>query len=213
MALLLALPVLGAFDLAGHEVSQWFVTNLRYALHWYVFLALALMAAAEALLGHCRPGRAVLAVAVVFLCLWTYDVTLRSWARNVWPQDYVERRMQPVLAASAAVTPYRLVLEDARWNYYLGNRHAVMYSLATRPLFIARTDAEFDAGMARLGAAGFMLVTQSLEPLWLRSSLAGYLERNACRVDLSVSQQTLFLLRANLGVKECGDLARLVARP
>lgn len=193
IALVAALPVLGAFDLAGYQVSQWFVTNTRYALHWYVLLAVAVLAplAVGARLPLANAGRLVLLLA---LCLGGWYFTLQGWYRNTWPAEYVDRRLEPVRAGIAAIGGRRLLLEDARWNYYLGERHVVMYASPTRALFLADTDERIDAALRDLGVAGLLLGTSSLQGWWSHAPLLGYLERHACRLDLKEPGQSLFLL-------------------
>jgi len=197
VTLVLALPVLGAFDLFGYEVSQWFVTNQRYALHWYFFLALALLAPVVLIDGRLRRPRTwAPALVLAVLCAGTWHFTLRDWYRNTWDLSFVENRLHVVRTAEQLIPAGRLVLEDARWNYYLGNRHAVMYAPATRGLFLARTDDQAEQALRELGAAGLLLTTSLLGPWWSHSAMHRLVENRGCRLDLEGSDQTLYLLPA-----------------
>lgn len=206
VTLVLALPVLGAFDLFGYQVSQWFVTNKRYALHWYFFLSLALLVPLVLIDGGLqRPRTWAPALALAVLCAGTWHFTLKSWYRNTWGLSFVDKRLHVVRAAEQLVPAGRLVLEDARWNYYLGNRHAVMYAPATRGLFLARTDDQAEQAMRELGAVGLLLATSSLGPWWSHSAIHRLMESRGCRLDLEGSDQTLYLLPA-LAQLDCAAL-------
>lgn len=204
--LAIALPVLGAFDFGSYQVSQWFVTNQRYALHWYLFLALALAAPLATL----KPARAWLRpVLLALLCIAAYALTLRTWYRNTWDFQFVADRLQPMLAVQPLLGDRRLVLEDARWNYYLDNRHVVMYARATAPLFSSAPGDAMDQALATLRIGGAVLQTASLKDWWAHSHLLAHFNRvGACRIDFVATAQTLFLLPSVAEAKICEELRR-----
>jgi hypothetical protein len=210
-ALVIALPVLGVFDVAGFEVSQWFVTNQRYALHWYIFLAAALAAPFAVPRGAIHRAQPW---ALVLLCLATAFFTLKNWYRNSWDMTFVDERLRAAKASEQVLGSQRLLLEDARWNYYLGNRHLVMYSRATAPTFRAQPGEAMETALNAMGAGGALLTTSSLDSWWSLSTLMTHFEASgACRIDLRESGQTLYL-RASVAPPElCNHLRRKLVSP
>lgn len=205
IALFVALPVIGVFDVGGYQLSQWFVTNQRYLLHWYVYLMLPLVGVLVwgQRLFPAPFGRWIAALALAALCAACYLATVSRWYQNTWDHRFVEARIGPMRQALEAIRSDRLVLEDARWNYYLGNRHVVMYATPTKSLFAAQSEQQFEQAFRQLGAGGVVLVARSLDVWWAHSPLSGYLEAHACRTDLGDTGLVLFLLRSDLRAGAC----------
>lgn len=185
-------PSLGLFDLLGYPVSEWFVTNLRYLLHWYPFLAVVLMTGVALVIGWStfdwRKGTLVVSAA-----LTCYLFTLRNWPVNHWGPEMVLAYIQDLQQAATVVAPKRLLMEDARWNYYLGNRHAVMFSKPTAALLIPREPEQIRAALATMQIGGVVLVSSSVPKIWQFSPLYQLL---ACESESRVRNKcfTLFLI-------------------
>lgn len=69
VALILILPFTGLLDWKRCLLSHFFVTNIRYSLYWYPFLALSMCAVATKAAGHIRPENAYIAFTALVIVL------------------------------------------------------------------------------------------------------------------------------------------------
>lgn len=198
VALFVALPVVGMFDLGSYKVSEWLVTNQRYLLHWYIFLMVPILGALRMLerLPHQGIRRWFRVASVPAICAICYLFTLSGWYQNRWDDQFVSDRVEPIRRVSEVIHPGRLVLEDARWNYYLDNHHVVMYSTPTRVLFAATTSEEFEQAFRALDAGGVVLKVSSLDSWWRHGRLLPYLEQHGCRRDIGTTGLVIYSLRS-----------------
>jgi hypothetical protein len=202
--LALLLPVLGVFDfgtsaLTGTSLSQWFQMNFRYFLHWYP-IAAAVVAAVVQLVWHetkrfAFPGRFFVKVSVAagfaLIAVAGFTETGR------WDDlgDASDIRVRKAVEALTAATSGggTLILEDLRYNYYLGNRAVVMYSRPTVPLIQARSAEQARVELRRLGAGAVAVQTRQIVGWWDQIPLWHVLsDPQFARVDYSDDNLTIF---------------------
>lgn len=209
IAIVVAAPVLGVFDIAGNEVSQWFVTNTRYALHWYIFMVVVIMAPLSAIVRERSASRLAtnsLHGLIAALCIMATFWTLTGWYRNTWSAQYVDETLANIRTAEGLIGDRRLVIEDARWNYYLEEKLVVMYSLPTRSLFTAKSDPEIETALRDLNLAGMVLSLSSIDRWWKYSPIYAYMSGHACGLRLPEKDQILFVVENLVPAGTCASL-------
>jgi hypothetical protein len=190
--LFLALPVLmlfvqfiGLIDWFGYRVSDWFITNKRYVLHWNVataaFLGFLVARCAMWLAERSEAlGAGLLLLVSTASSVAAGHLVDSQWYRNTWLRDYPYETLKNVMTASAGVgSNERLLLEDARWNWYLGNRHVLLYSRPTASLFKTSNCDELEGKLAGLQIGAVVLSKSSLETLWQNSTMFACLNGEA----------------------------------
>ena len=190
IALGLVAPLTGWFDIEPYRISDWFVENLRYTLHWYPWLALAVVACMLIVGERCaargqKAARvmAVLSLLVVLaysaLALHTLSVRwrgepARSAARQAFGQQLeLLQKLNHELALGQ-----RLCLDDVGYQYYLGNRALILGAKSSWPLLRAGDDTQV---AARLDALAIGAV------VFKKASLPGWYERLPLYQSLSSS--------------------------
>jgi hypothetical protein len=118
----------------------------------------------------------------VVLCLCAGQTLEKQWYRNTWGPEYLETTLHNVRIAERNLEPeHRLLLEDARWNWYLGNKHLLMYTRPTHPLFRAESCVEVGSLLLQLRVGGVVLVKSSLDEWWADSVLLDCLQNDEFR--------------------------------
>ena len=136
-----------------------------------------------------------LAIAVAAAATWSVQ---RGWYRNTWTDQYIATQLKNALPARDRLPPNtRFLLEDARWNWYLGNQHMVLYSKSTRALFTAKNAAEVESALRNAGVGGVILLKGSLDQWWKGSTLLEFLEGGrAMRVAPDDENFAIYVLRS-----------------
>jgi hypothetical protein len=179
------LPVLGAFDLFGFKFSEWFVRNFRYAVHWYGFAAVLLAglltwgrSVAEKS-GNDRSGRAwragfaLFTISAAFLAIRTVNT---SWTISTWEEaGFAEDIAMLQDTLEQLPEGKNLLLDDLKYNYYLGNRAVLLYSFPTWPLIQARSEGEAGQALDRLKIGSVALMEKNISGWWDRIPLYDYL--------------------------------------
>ncbi len=167
----------GLIDWFGYRVSDWFITNKRYVLHWNavnaVFLAFSVVALGWWLVErYGKRGWVVPVLVSVLFSLGAGTVLDSVWYRNTWGREYPAELLTNVVKAQEQLgTRERLLLEDARWNWYLGNQELLLYTHPTHRLFQATSCGEFSQSLSTLRVGGVVLGQSSLGNLWKDSTL------------------------------------------
>jgi len=171
----LVAPLSGLFDIEPYRLSDWFVENLRYALHGYPLLAATLVAAL--LLPGARTPRAARATTVVTLVLvlaygalavhslwhWRGDAARLASTRALDTQLELLNRLEAALPQGQ-----RLCLDDFGYNYYLDNRALILGARASWPILRAADAAEATARFDALGIGAVVLKKSSIPAWWER---------------------------------------------
>jgi tetratricopeptide (TPR) repeat protein len=188
MLLAIFLPFTGLVDSGVYQFSTTSVANPRYALHWYPFAAitLAMLCAHgyEVLLRrHAGNAKGLLAATALALLVLvaaytacrTVDTdwrTTASWDEGAWFAENVE----PLQAVTGWLkTGERLVLDDDRYNYYLGGKAVVMYTRPTWGLIRARSEGEVESELEALDIGAVALDEQFVGGWWELTALFSYL--------------------------------------
>ena len=175
--LALIAPLSGVFDVEPYRISDWFVENLRYGLHWYPLLAVALVACvvqgSESWGVRSRWGTRsarvfVLTVAVSYGALAVYTVgerwrgdTHRAGARRA-----LELQLELLTGLSRDLAPgQRLCLDDFGFQYYLRDRVLILGAKPSWPLLRAADTAQAEESLDQL-AVGAVVLRKASIPNW-----------------------------------------------
>lgn len=180
------LPFIVPFDFsAPTPLSKWFVMNPRYALHWYPFAAVCV----AMLVGYACDKfvqrfsgrlRIIISVGAVLLALgatFSAGETIASQWRTMGPADtrFVENARG--LEAMVCLIPSgkRLLLDDPRYNYYLGNQAIVMYSRPTWEIIQAKSESEAQSAFEELDIGAVALSNENIFGWWDQIALFSFL--------------------------------------
>jgi len=117
-AVALGLPLIGAFDAGPYVLSEWFVQNARYTLHWYPFLAVTISITTMSMLNyvsmrrpHILKGAAV--STALILAFLPAIMNVSQW-RKAGPQARrnLEARLEPFLTAQESLPSESVILTD-----------------------------------------------------------------------------------------------------
>ena len=176
-ALALIAPVTGLFDFEPYRISDWFVENLRYTLHWYPWLALAVVACLARVGERCAvrsrwAARVTAAVSVaVVLTYGTVAVHTLSARWRAEPARFAARQafaqqLELLQKLSQELAPgQRLCLDDVGYQYYLGNRALILGTKPSWPLLRAADGAQVAARLDAL-AIGAVVFKKAALPDW-----------------------------------------------
>lgn len=175
--LALIAPLSGLFDWEPYRVSDWFVENLRYALHWYPLLAVtlaALMVQAGDALSTCgRRAARIAAWAVLILCVGygglaahTVGARWRGEAANAGVRRALVSQLELLHNLERNLAPsLRLCLDDLGYQYYLDNRALLLGAKPSWPLLRAADTAQAAASLDAL-AVGAVVLKKASIPDW-----------------------------------------------
>lgn len=179
-SLALIAPLSGMFDIEPYRLSDWFVENLRYALHWYPWLALVLVATLLCMIERAarRGGMqtrvsavGIVLVSVVYGALAVYTLE-HAWrgekARSAARQGFETQLALLEKLAAELGTGQRLGLDDLGYQYYLAKPALILGARPSWPLLRA---ADQQQALARLDALGIGAL------VFKKASLPGWYER------------------------------------
>jgi len=150
VTLVVAIPFTGLFDI-GFGLSDWFVRNFRYPLHWYPFaavcVAMLLGYGYDRLMSRSNKYLRVLAgVAMVGVTLaasfLAHNIIVSKWRTNGGAEEEwlmaIVKPLKSVLQQMPAGK--RLLLDNESYNYYLDNQAIVMFSRPTWDILQAKDE-------------------------------------------------------------------------
>ncbi len=167
---------------------EWFVTNLRYQLHWYPFAAVCV----AMLMTYCFAGvtrsrgtsmRAAGTIALVLITslitLSAYTVVRDMWRLNDWGDEWVSENVGVLGLTADRLPPGQRLLLAGRYNYYVHGKAMVMYSRPSWPVTWARNDTEVKSALGGAGIGAVALMENQIEDYWDRSPLFKFLDNPA----------------------------------
>ena len=175
--LALIVPLSGLFDWEPYRISDWFVENLRYGLHWYPLLAVTLVACVvhggESCAGRGRRAArgavvVVLVVAVGYgaLAVHTLSERWRGDAARAGSRRALASNLELLTTLSRHLAPgQRLCLDDFGYGYYLGNHALILGAKLSWPLLRAADAAQAAATLDSL-AVGAVVLRKASIPNW-----------------------------------------------
>lgn len=176
-ALAVIVPLTGLFDIEPYRISDWFVENLRYTLHWYPWLALAVVACMVRAGERCTAGGAqtarviaALSLALVLaygaLALHTLSARWRGEPARFAARQAFDQQLELLQKLSQELAPgQRLCLDDLGYQYYLGNRALILGAKPSWPLLRAADGAQVAARLDAL-AIGAVVFKKASLPDW-----------------------------------------------
>lgn len=210
MVFAVALPFTGLFDfvrLAGkYRMTEMFVGNTRYALHWYPFAAVCLaMMVAYGYKPARYPGKLSRIAGTVALISFTLIMTGSAIETVVskWrvPEGYgTEQFLRHVnlhRAAGQIIGEKRILIEDNRYNYYLGSNAVLMYARPTWPIVGAQSEDELRGALQKLDIGAVVLDRKSISGWWDLTLLFDFVNNPDNTVLIQDEQFNAYLLVAN----------------
>jgi hypothetical protein len=134
-------PFMGIYDFDIYRISDWFIQNFRYQLHWYPFAVVCIamlfgysyrwMAFKNS--NYIKIWAAVGLGGLTFvLAISAYDTISSKWRTRNKAKEWIEASIIPLQSILQKMPIGKnLLLEDLRYNYYLGNRAIILYSSPT----------------------------------------------------------------------------------
>ena len=178
------LPFIGLFDYKDYPLSQWLAANERYPLHWYVFAAVGLAMLVGYYYNRFRshPNRHIRLLTMVAWVLLTLGVSYSAYKTimSEWPipnerEKWLFENLEPIEAALHRIPGKRLLLEDARFNYYLNNQAVILYTPPTWPIIQARSEREVQSALNELNIGAVILQEAYLSGWWDQIPLFDFL--------------------------------------
>lgn len=207
MTLTTTLPFTGLFDLGQIKLSDWFILNFRYALHWYPFAAVCLallisygyhyLTSTSLSRSFKLSGSAVLLVFVAVSGFSAY-ATVSAPAWRVFGHSYTGPWVIENLGLLEDViqelpVDKRLLIEDSRFNYYLNNRGILIYSQPTWNLLQAKSEGEVQAALQRLNIGAVLLQETNIRDWWDQLPMLSYLNDSGQNVLVASHQFRVYI--------------------
>jgi hypothetical protein len=179
--LAVALPFLGVLDFGSYPLSEWFLANPRYQLHWYPFAVVTL--GAVALFGaerigvhdagrRRRAGAVLLAGLIALVSITAVRTVYKRWHVLDAARAELLDRVQLLSDAISRLPPgKRLLLEDARYNYYLANSAMLIFSRSACDILTAKNPQQVREVLHGKNIGVVALEEESLSGYWNRSRL------------------------------------------
>jgi hypothetical protein len=190
-------PMTGVLDYQGYSLSAAFAANLRYALHWYAFGAVCVAFILLNLYDNClhseqklfrKLGKIGL---LILVCLISFSAAIAiksKWRKASWDEDRLSEQIRPLQMALERIPPgKKLVLDDSRYNYYLGNKAVIIYSDAAQSIIKAASEQEVESALKRLNVGAIALRTEKISEYWDRIALFRFLNDPRLAFELSGS--------------------------
>jgi len=174
-------PFLGLLDFGSYPISEWFTSNFRYQMHWYPFGAVCiasvtLLGYEQLLLRQKGPYRNIATVILVGLILLV-SVTACTTVYKYWHSSAYKRAefMLKVGHLADAMnrmpTCKRLLLEDNRYNYYLGSKAMLIFSRPACEFLEAQDHQQVKEALRKWSIGAVALEEESLAGRWDHSRL------------------------------------------
>lgn len=181
VTLAITTPFLGLFDFESYMISEWFSSNFRYQMHWYPFGAVCiasvtLMGYEQLLFRQKSPCRTVatfiLAGLILLLSVTACTTVYKRWHASADKRAEFMLKVGHIAGAMYRMPPgKRLLLEDARYNYYLGNRAMLIFSRPACEILEAQDHRQVKEALRRRNIAAVALKEESLTGHWNHSQL------------------------------------------
>ncbi len=175
------IPFLGLLDFGIYPISEWFTSNFRYQMHWYPFGAVCI--ASVTLLGYeqlrlLQKGSyhtiaaVILAGLILLVSVTAYTTVYKRWHASADKKAEFMRQVG-YLADAMNRMPQgkKLLLEDARYNYYLGSRAMLLFSRPACDILEAQDHLQLKEALRRRNIAAVVLEEESLAGRWDHSRL------------------------------------------
>jgi len=177
-----ALPFLGVFDVSSYRLSDWFIKNFRYPLHWYPMAAVCL-AILFIKIFHRLPtfenktarwigvaGMAVLIGIVSFSSIQT--VLSPRWEMAFWDDPWLHERFGPLTTAVTHLsTGERLWVDDLTNNYYINNHALIANARPNWEIVKAQNVADLKAAFEKRNIRAIALRNDQIVGWWDKTPL------------------------------------------
>ncbi len=188
IVLINALTISDLFSWAGFSLTKWYVMNERYQLHFYPFAAVCIAAFMLGLYGSClkKPlenkdiilRKALLTLPIVLILFFSIKTVANVWVHRD-PAIFTDRLHQIISPTKAAITEHsiqNILLDDMRYNYYLGSNAILMYTKPTWPIIKATNAEQLRNEFRSLDIQLVVLTQTGIKTYWEKIHLYKYLE-------------------------------------
>jgi hypothetical protein len=174
-------PFLGLLDFGSYPITEWFTSNFRYQMHWYPFGAVCI--ASVTLFGYeqlrfrqkssCRTvATAILVVLILLVSATACTTVYKRWHASANKRAEFMLKVGHIADAMNRMPPgKRLLLENARYNYYLGNKAMLIFSRPACEILEAQDHRQVKEALRRRNIAAVALEEESLADRWDHSHL------------------------------------------
>lgn len=223
MLLAISLPFLGVFDYKNYQLSQGFIWNFRYQLHWYPFAAVCLaglvaygynFVATQQQRLQPIAGLTLVGITVVSSLL-AYRIVSNEWRTTEWDDSQVSATIGPLQNVMQQLPAgKKLLLDYAAYNYYLDNQAIIVYSRPTAPLIQAKNESEVRAALAKLNIGAVALTREDITGWWDQIPLFDFLNNSETAFipgDTGISQFQIYITEETL-VRQQQQQAQIVVK-
>jgi hypothetical protein len=181
VTLAITIPFLGLLDFGSYPFTEWFTSNFRYQMHWYPFGAVCI--ASVTLLGYeqlllrqknpcCTIATAILAGLILLVSVTAYTTVNKRWHASANRRAEFMLKVGHIADAMNRMPPgKKLLLENARYNYYLGSRAMLIFSRPACEILEAQDHRQVKEALRRRNIAAVALEEESLAGRWNHTHL------------------------------------------
>ncbi len=203
------LPLSGLFDFTTLKLSDIFLINHRYILHWYPFASicvamLVLHLYYKYILFDNRKIKTLAAAGFVLFVLaitaLSYTTVLSSWrVRNVnASKNWMGWKIKSAL--DKLPVEARILVDDDRWSYYLCNRTVYIYSHPAWKTIRAKNETELHSALKDLDIRYVLLKEKRIHNWWDQITLFSYLN-DPEKASLIIHNKHFRIYKLNTTVK------------